>query len=244
MEYFEGIGEQINSIRLYAESTPCYGFAKFRRSSSAQRVLGRQNCIRGSMLTVFEHPYGSDSYEEAHGTPVLWLNDDCLEKVFGFLSEEDLCSVADTCKRFKYSAQSEFQLHRSHITFENHFGPENSFPNTTIMLPNMLRNFGAFMKAIWIYKPVHFDRLVEMIARYCGPALTSLRLIEVPLAQYDDTIKFLRLIFSRLQFLEISDCVSSFNSVLPSCSMLQELKMMYWTGIDFLDQIRFIISIK
>lgn len=69
------------------------------------------------------------------------LNDNCLQRIFEYLPIEYLCSVADTCKKFKVNVQQISQVH-----FDNYTPATDSL----FCLESLLRNFGSKVKSLSI----------------------------------------------------------------------------------------------
>lgn len=105
------------------------------------------------------------------------LNDECLQLIFEYLPIGDLCSVADTCKRFQTNAKEIFPVcvGGSMLKADNLFKFES-----------LLRNFGTKIRSLSIsgketYWNENFRKnaVLVMLAKYCSSFKCQLRKLAI-----------------------------------------------------------------
>lgn len=179
------------------------------------------------MVEVLEQPNKYhrvfDTFEEANCATLLWLNDDCLQKVFSYLELEDLCSVAEVCERFKLNAQIQFAQQHQRVRI-SWYGETTRSTRKMQYFERIMRNFGAFIRSLENVYPWEGNRLVELVTRYCGSELRKLDLEKVDIED-ERLLGTLRPLFSRLHELSVLDCKFSILPILSSCLELQMLEL-------------------
>lgn len=106
-------------------------------------------------------------------TTFLDLNDDCLLHIFKYLYVEELCSVADVCKRFRQNAQMQCVYLKPQMSY-----PFKSTSKQTLMI---FRKFGPFIRSMQLGDIFNYGHnneypICEMVNRYCGDRLTELEI--------------------------------------------------------------------
>lgn len=125
------------------------------------------------------------------------LNDDCLQEIFERLTIKDLCSVADTCQKFRSNAK---QIAPSR--FHNYTPAADDL----FCLESLLRNFGTNIKSLSIQACSQLQGHSFLLAlnKYCSGAdckLQTLRMLNIHIQKYSFGI--LQPIFARLQQLQV-----------------------------------------
>lgn len=85
--------------------------------------------------------YGADE------TPILNLNDHCLQKIFRFLDAENLCSIANVNERFKRNAETVFPLEFKSFEIHIDWGSAEWMLNYD-RLENFVGNFWGIHRGI------------------------------------------------------------------------------------------------
>lgn len=156
-------------------------------------------------------------------TTVLDLNDDCLLHVFQYLYVDELCSVADVCKRFRQNAQMQCVYLKPQMSY--------LFQSTSKQTTRIFRKFGPFIRSLQLGDVFSYGcnneyRICEMVNRYCGERLTELEINAYNIT--DDVALLLGPILPRLRKLTFDNCRLSewFIKMLPKWSPeLQELTL-------------------
>lgn len=148
---------------------------------------------------------------------IMDLDFDCLWTVFDYLDLRSLCSVADTCDRFREQAQNVYQYSK----FKNMFNiysdlcHPQEYPDVILRrTSSVLRNFGPLIQAIHVngggydLSPlelrIHQTRLINLISTHCRGTLFELTLhgFEVN----DRVARFLRPVSRGVRKLKLTDC--------------------------------------
>lgn len=231
-EHFEAAGEQITSVRLFEFWSHCYGAIDFHVTSRSKATFENPNLIHGVAIELFEQPnmyhIALESHEEVTGTPILWLVDDCLQKVFSYLDVDDMCSVAHVCHRFRFNAQEQFS--RQHVGVQWNESGNGSTPSLR-QFSEILRTFGAHIDLLGIVSPQSQERVMALALRYCGPSLHRLYLEDMDI-ESDLSIQTLRLLCTRLHYLKIDDCELPLLRLMSFCLELKELHLSEVNVVD------------
>lgn len=149
--------------------------------------------IFGVPANLFPQHKMDSSSATTNTTAFLHLNDDCLREVFGYLFVSDLAAVADVCNRLRHVARLHFlssvskygQMEVS-IPYRNDETEEEKI-NTLRSSARIFRNFATSIRSIHLKRPNcqsiplrnNDHRIIEILCRYCGGALTTLKLHHV-----------------------------------------------------------------
>lgn len=153
------------------------------------------------------------------------VNDDCVEKIFIFLSFDDLLNIADSCKRLKSAADLAFvRKYRSRCV---NFFIQHTHRNGPVPLNNrmhisdfrtslrLLRCFGHLFHSIhiqWSYVPAKkSNKLIHYVNKYCCESLIKLQFREISkLALENEFQNVETVIFDRCSFdgasMDIAKC--------------------------------------
>lgn len=224
-EHFEAVGERIASVRLFEFWSHCYGAIDFHATSRSKMIFENPNLIHGVAIELFEQPnmyhIALESHEEVTGTPVLWLIDDCLQKVFSYLNVDDLCSVAKVCHRFQFNAQEQFSRQHVEVQWDE---SGNRSPPSLRRFSEILRTFGANIGSLEIVSPRNQERVMALALRYCGPSLHRLYLGDMEI-ESNLLIQNLRPLCSHLRYLKINACKLPLLRLMSFCLELKELRL-------------------
>lgn len=161
-------------------------------------------------------------------TSLLQLTDACLEKVFVHLNVEDLCTMANVCKRFRKIAEKEFSENRKKFKFEGS-GCKNA------VFRRVLSKFGKLIRAIDA-SDAYFDGDeqidVDAIVKCRPPNLEELCLNRA--AINCDAVQPL---FTRLKHLDLDGCNFTGNKD----SLFEKCKNLVTLGFDPCDSCFFIV---
>lgn len=106
------------------------------------------------------------------------LIEDCVIKVFSYLSLTDLSSVAQGYDRWKLYAESYFSSKYKKLDFSNTF---SGLPSMLQVRP-ILISFGRFIQSLSISTICYmymFDILLKDVAEFCGPHLEEFRVFDL-----------------------------------------------------------------
>ncbi|XP_052843124.1 uncharacterized protein LOC128256663 [Drosophila gunungcola] len=116
--------------------------------------------------------YGTPEEEVNHQgpSPILALNDDCLEHIMAKLGLQDRLRFARSCLRFRASFQASASLHTSLDL--------SQFRGLTVWdIRDFFQLFGAHIQTMTgVFKTDHSERLAEFIRDYCS-SLRSMQVI-------------------------------------------------------------------
>lgn len=133
-------------------------------STSQQQQLQRQST---------HQPEVNPSPENAPPNSLLRLTDKCLSQLFERLDAAALCVMANTCKRFRVTAETVFAEKHKNYIFTGIDGSSG--------LRRVVRKFGQFITSFdgsdaFFYGNDTTD--MEAIAKYCRPNLRKLNLFQ------------------------------------------------------------------
>lgn len=102
------------------------------------------------------------------------LNDDCLVKIFEFVSLRDLCNVADVCQQFQRNAQIVFKSHHTCIKTDKIIKTDDNglYRTDMQMAEQLFRNFGFFVQELsinghYIYNDNEKETIMYLATKYC-----------------------------------------------------------------------------
>lgn len=134
------------------------------------------------------------------------LNDDCLREVFKCLNVEDLCAVADACRRFKQIAQALYKT-----TGDKQFVWANK--NQAVAQSSLIRNFGVFFEGIEVVgrcrekyecSATKLNKIIDILVRYSSENMIELELVGLKITH--DVAFIMRPLLRHLQTLQIEYC--------------------------------------
>lgn len=170
----------------------------------------------------------------ATGTHLYDLNDDCLLKIFSEkpLDLMDLCSLADTCKRFRGIAQLQVKRIASKELFIRICDGGNCIVKSRkhfniqlgeYELERFLKQFGSLLHEVSIFGCGDVDGFpLNLVVNHCKYALESLRILFITISNVL-TIK-LKPIFKRLQSLHLKDVsITADRTLFADCNALVQL---------------------
>ncbi|XP_037037798.1 uncharacterized protein LOC119075459 [Bradysia coprophila] len=170
------------------------------------------------------------------GTKLNDLNEYCLLEIFSCtsLTPIDLCSLAETCKRFQQITQrvcaKDFDISRSsdrlrvRCTFKS---MEYSKSYREHNVERILANFGHCLSTLSIGEGNQF--VVNLVGKYCGDV--TLKRLEIRRMTYVEGLRLqLKSLFQRLLALSIIDCHLLAASSYFNCDSLIELEIVDSTG--------------
>lgn len=188
-------------------------------SSSQQNEPANKRPKRGK-LTITAGTSKSIEQSNSHQIEpsvrtLLCLNDKCLQTLFEHLGIENLCQMANVCKRFRAIAEQVFREHYKQKFVFKGYSCKNS------VFRRVLCKFGHLMKTIDA-SDAHFDGNegvdVNAIVKYCLNNLEKLILQGTTINC--DVIKPL---VSRLKYLDLSMCkfTGNKNDMFTNCPKLE-----------------------
>ncbi len=170
------------------------------------------------------------------GTNLQNLNDDCLLEIFSSksLNLMDLCSLAETCKRFRYITQciSPKKLSVARLYTNTYELEARNYMYETSMRKDVVRIFrslGSFLSAVSInivcYRYINEDFfLLNLVAHHCVDNLESLTIDNVRIPEIF-AVKS-KPIFKRLKLLDMDSVSFPVNTTLfTELNSLTELKI-------------------
>lgn len=148
--------------------------------------------------------------ENAPSNSLLRLDDKCLTKLFEFLDAETLCIMANTCKRFRVTAEKVFADKHKEYKFHHIHGISG--------LRRVIRKFGQFITSLDANDATHLDD-VDFIAQYCK----NLRKLSLVQAEIDcDAIKPLFPQLTDVSF-DMCDLIGDADDLFENCPNLEHL---------------------
>lgn len=109
--------------------------------------------------------------ENAPSNSLLRLDDKCLAKLFGYLDLEALCTMANTCKRFRTTAEKVFAEQYKDFKCPRRYD--------TSHLRRVIRKFGQFIASFVSSDLFGLESsVVAALLKYCRPNLRKLSLIQ------------------------------------------------------------------
>ncbi|XP_017123714.1 uncharacterized protein LOC108143697 [Drosophila elegans] len=170
---------QIQTVRFEMDASMFQsGSVLYANDKDAARALMSTHMLNGVIFMVqpsdsWEQPdaYGTPEEEVNHQgpSPILALNDDCLEHIMAKLGLQDRLRFARSCLRFRAILQASASLHTSLDLIQ--------FRRLTVWdIRDYFQLFGAHIQTlIGDFETEHSERLAEFIRDYCS----SLRSIQV-----------------------------------------------------------------
>lgn len=149
-------------------------------------------------------------------TSILDLNQDCLIKIFSYLTIYELIDVEDTCDAFKLISEQVYASKKYHsIKFELRYLKID-------YLPKILERIGGTLRSLdfsggYLMSEEIKENLVDGISNHCLNRLSKLRINYV---QFDKRLfdKLQSCCFHNLIYLDLSRCAISETSGLHLCS--------------------------
>lgn len=158
------------------------------------------------------------------------LNDDCLRKIFSYVSVLDLIAVAEVSERFKSIAQSSIVAEYK-VFYLRKLEMDARKKNVTLQMEHLnsfLMHFGPVITHLrvryGVYSPIINTHGMELIATHCSG---TLRVLKLEKFTFKRKMKFLRRLFEGLWELRLDECTFDFKFVdmLPYCRQLKKLKI-------------------
>lgn len=160
------------------------------------------------------------------------INDDCLLELFSskYLDPMDLCSLAETCTRFKLIAQRLFPKsfsikHYLEDDYNFQLGDYSGTWKSAHNINRVFKNFGSCLSTISISS---LPNVLHLVAMHCDDTLNSLKIVSINVP--DALTVKLKPIFKHLQKLVIAYATIDAN-LFASCDSLIELKVVSCTAI-------------
>lgn len=164
--YFRTFGTVV-SVEVRSKDEHLYGFIRFKNEDDATAVLLKPwHLIKIRVLMVrpadqwdqLEHPLLIPPDQDSDSLDVLI--DDCLQKVFTFLTVNDLANVAQTCVRFNQQAKQTFASKFKHfvLSTKRKFLADRS---------HLFMDFGSLLQSLEISDCRLDESLLKIISREC-----------------------------------------------------------------------------
>ncbi|XP_037027676.1 uncharacterized protein LOC119068249 [Bradysia coprophila] len=157
-------------------------------------------------------------------TKLYDLNDDCLLEIFSSnsLSQEDLCSLAETCRRFKKLTQLVFSKEFDIKGLRFDFQSRNMIRDDETTTYRILKNFGSGLTTLSI---CGVGPVVNSVSKYCeAGTLKRLEFRSINVA--DSFAVALKPIFQKLHTLHITYApIECSENVFVNCDSLTELEI-------------------
>lgn len=146
-------------------------------------------------------------------TMLMDLNDECLQEVFTWLTEDDLCAAADVCTRLKRIAEAVYKTSGyKYFAWTNEILPVSQL--------SYIRNFGAFIEQICTEdllecSVTNRNKVIDMLAHYCGERMIQLEVHQLEIT--DDVATKMRPLLHHLRILDVNtyDISECFLRMLP-----------------------------
>lgn len=206
-------------------------------------------------VPVISSTEGTDNllpHSESPSNTINKLNDDCIKKIFQYLSLRDLCAVHDVCIQFRENTRFIFERNFCDIKFqcidrdcfdvvilrENRLHFE--FLGSLNDVKSVFQKFGPLMKSIDLrpLSPIDNDQysqdIQELIATYCSSETSLLsKLYFGKMYPVDNNSRF-NMAYSRLTYLNIHELIAGNEELLIACRQLTELKIVnaIWDAVD------------
>lgn len=103
-------------------------------------------------------------------TRILDLNDDCFDKIFGYLSYDDVLSVAQVCHRFQDRARDVFKRKKHNLKVFSVKANESK---------HLLRRIGPALSKLEIFfgeDIIKNQQTIDIVTKYCIDSLTEITL--------------------------------------------------------------------
>lgn len=158
-------------------------------------------------------------------TKIYQLNDDCLQKIFGYLNAKDLLSIANVLPIFAKIAPISFPIKHTSINLET-LGLAN-----LLQFQHFISTFGRKIVSLEVALPhllqstdeaFKFEHEIQaLIVRYCGGTLTELRMAHFKLKR----VEMWRPLFAGLRKLYVHRCrfTDRFVQMLECCVELEQI---------------------
>lgn len=160
-------------------------------------------------------PESNPAPENAPPNSLLRLNEKCLTKLFKYLDAETFATMANTCKRFRITAEKVYPEMHKEFKFTGLHGNSE--------MRRVIRKFGQFITS-FDAGDAHFygaDSIdVEAIVKYCRPNLRKLSLVQAKIKC--NVIKPLFPQLTDLSF-DMCDFVGDANDLFENCPNLEHL---------------------
>lgn len=108
---------------------------------------------------------------------ILNLNDDCLEKVFSYLSRNDLVNVSETNSRFTFASERAFTRKYGKVQTTVSM-IQNNRVNADVLKSSLklLKKFGHLITKLLVeFKLEELEELLESIKNHCGEKINELK---------------------------------------------------------------------
>lgn len=151
--------------------------------------------------------------ENAPSNSLLHLDDKCLAKLFEYFDADTLCTMANTCKRFRATAEKVFSEQYKNFKCPRRYD--------TSKVRRVIRKFGSFINS-FVSDDLHGlePSIIAALVKYCRPNLRKLSL-----AQTEIDCKLIRPLFPQLKDLTLDTCdfVGNPKSLFEICWNLEYL---------------------
>lgn len=217
-------------VRRKTKQDFAVGIVTFERAGDAKVALAGNHCVLDELRNVstaiadaalsciaeYERPFKST-------ITLTELSIKCLRSIYSWLPITDLCSIADTCSRFRKIRMLTLSLAHKTIEFRSRHTPE---------FGKIVKKFGNGIKVL----DLQFDntqlekslQTLQLATEYCSFVLNSLTLSFFRINE--SMLPTLRDLFFNLESLKLNGCgfdESISSSLLSECRRLKQLEVVF-----------------
>lgn len=185
-----------------------YGFLQLELDENTKSLLLRKRHYIQSVSIKLSDKDFQDQVDLSQNSLILnLLDDECLQKVFGYLNLTDLSNIADVCVRFDEQSKKTFssKFSERYVRFKKEWEKNSKF----------FVKFGALIKSLEVdqeliyYVEAEDESEVEPLEfalQYCNPSILKRLCLKNFIIGHYMTSGKLRPYFKNLEALSLTDC--------------------------------------